>query len=121
MNKDLKSPIIKSSSISQDQINSGYVPVYTSEVDSVISVLKTIKALFVPGKRVKSEYIKYSTGNGEFNIRRYRYEKNDLYSITFSSKFNGLGSAIVVSNKRDSYKKTLGFIDRLIGYLEGAR
>ena len=116
IDKELSKPILHADTGSTKQKISGYIGLYTSDIDSVVFSLKNLRDFFPPRSK-KANTIHINLAHSMILGERIHQSYGDRYDINLYTFSGELSGKVIVSNSRLSNKINVAKLNQLISYL----
>ncbi|RZM23581.1 MAG: hypothetical protein EOO88_25700 [Pedobacter sp.] len=120
LNKDLKSPILYTDSVTVEQVSSGRFAVSVEDLDTLVASLAYLNGQLQERSRSKMESWQFRSGKTTINISRIPKAYGDQYEIIATSLFDEISSRYNLSTEKNN-KKNAEKIQRVLAYIEKNR
>ena len=107
--------------VTKENVKTGYWPVYTSDLDSLLQFVGTFRKLNKHGlKRTYFNNEDFKTANIFFDIANIRHAYGDMYNIDITSTIENGNYKLRLANEADGIYITQQFINDFYDYIKKA-
>ncbi len=121
LDRDFKRPLIVTDAITTDLMHDRRFPVYTKDIDSLISFTERLQKHMNTGKTYDEATVRYDVGGSWFMAQREKIGKVNKYHITINTRAQDVGASLELVSDTDGSKAAAQKVNIFLDYLRNNR
>jgi len=121
LDRNFKSPILFTDSLTINQVSNNYFPVRVTDLDSLVANLNYMKGQLNSIQRSKLKSFNLSSGLSQVNVTTIPHAYGDAYDIKLKTNSNNIIAEFLISSNMDLNKKAIKKIDKFIYYIKNEK